>query len=217
MRINVILAFSNSFFSEVVGHFLASDPELEICAIIEPGHACSQSELEKYPAGVILTDFMALYNSLPEMEDIGAKHHHTLLIDTCCGRENLISAVLRKKVSGILMSKSDSTLLKKAIKSLHRGEIWLDKHTFKNILHGINAISGNKNTSLSAREKEIVSLIGMGLRNKEVASRLNITETTVKTHLTRIFQKLNLNSRVELITYAVKTDYLNQVRPNNDF
>jgi DNA-binding NarL/FixJ family response regulator len=215
MKIKIILAFSNSLFSEAMGQLLSGDPDMEVCGVVEPGQACSQAELEKYPAGIILTDFTSLYNSLPEMDD-SLRKHHTLLIDSCCGRENLVSAVLRKKVSGILMSKSDSTLLKKAIKAVHKGEVWLDKSTFKNILHGINAISGDKNTSLSAREKEIVSLIGKGLRNKEIASRLNITETTVKTHLTRIFQKLNIKARSELITYAIKTDYLNQVRPDHE-
>jgi DNA-binding NarL/FixJ family response regulator len=57
------------------------------------------------------------------------------------------------------------------------------------------------------------------LRNKEIASRLNITETTVKTHLTRIFQKLNIKARSELISYAIKTDDLNpsQARTSHDF
>ena len=57
------------------------------------------------------------------------------------------------------------------------------------------------------------------MRNKEIASRLNITETTVKTHLTRIFQKLNIKARSELISYAIKTDDLNpsQVRTSHDF
>lgn len=216
MRIKISLAFSNSLFSEGIGQLLANDPDMEVCAIIEPGHVCSQADLEKCPAGVILTDFTSLYNSLPEMDNTGKKHH-VLLVDTCCGRENLVSAVLHKKISGVLMSKSNPALLKKAIKAVHKGEVWLDKNTVKSILHGINAINGEKNTSLSSREKEIVSLIGKGLRNKEIASRLNITDTTVKTHLTRIFQKLNIKARSELISYAIKSNELNQFRSHREF
>lgn len=216
MRIKVALAFSNSLFAEGIKKLIEHDPDLEVCAIVEPGHVCSSADLEKCPAAVILTDFTSLYNSLPDMEDVGKKHH-VLLLDTCCGRENLVSAVLRKKVSGVLMSNSDSTLLKKAVKAIHKGEIWLDKSTFKSILNGINAINSEKTSLLSAREREIVSLIGQGLRNKEIASRLNITETTVKTHLTRIFQKLNIKARSELISYAIKTDDLNHARPNHDY
>lgn len=216
MRIKVVLAFSNSLFAEGVRKLIENDPDIEVISVVEPGVAISAPELSRIPAGVVLTDFTSLYNSLPEVEEAGRKHH-VLLLDTCCGRENLVSAVLRKKVSGVLLSKSDPSLLKKAIKAVHKGEIWLDKSTFKSILHGINAINGEKASGLSAREREIVSLIGKGLRNKEIASRLNITETTVKTHLTRIFQKLNIKARSELISYAIKTDDQNHLRPNHDF
>lgn len=216
MKIRIVLAFSNSLFSEGIGKLLENDPDLEICAIVEPGHVCTSEDMEKCPSSVILTDFTSLYNSLPDIEDAGKKHF-LLLVDTCCGRENLVSAVLRKKVSGVIMSKSDSALLKKAIKAVHKGDIWLDKNTFKSILHGINALNGEKSSALSSREKEIVALIGKGLRNKEIASRLHITETTVKTHLTRIFQKLNIKARSELISYAIKSDDLNNIRPNHEF
>lgn len=218
MRIKIILAFSNSLFSEGIGKLLENDPDLEVISTIEPGEACSAAELDKLASGVILCDFTSLYNSLPEAEETGRKHH-VLLLDTFCGRENLVSAVLRKKVSGIIMSKTEPAQLKKAVKAVHKGEVWLDKSTFKSILHGINAMNGEKNSLLSVREKEIVALIGKGLRNKEIANRLNITETTVKTHLTRIFQKLNIKARSELISYAIKTDDLNaiQARPLHDF
>lgn len=214
MRIKVSLAFSNSLFSRGIGQLLAGDPEMEVSSIIEPGHVCSRADLEKLPSGVILTDFISLYNSLPDADEM-KKRHHVLLVDTCCTRDNLVSSVLHKKISGVLMSRSEPALLKKAIKAVHRGEVWLDKHTVKSILHGINAIKGDTNAALSAREREIVSLIGKGLRNKEIAGRLNISETTVKAHVTRIFQKLNLKARSELISYAIKTGELNQFRPNS--
>lgn len=215
MRIKVVLAFSNSLFSEAIGKLLAGDPDLEVSSVIEPGGTCTPSQLDR-GVSVIITDFTSLYNSLPDMDD-AARKHHILLVDTGCGRDNLVAAVLRKKVSGVLLSRSDSQLLRKAVKAVHKGEIWLDKNTFKNILHGINAMNGDKGTVLSAREREIVALIGKGLRNKEIASRLHITETTVKTHVTRIFQKLNIKARSELISYAIKTEDMNHVRPGQDF
>ena len=53
-----------------------------------------------------------------------------------------------------------------------------------------------------------MALIGEGFRNKEIAQKLNISEPTVKSHLTRIFQKLNVRTRSELISYAVKNNEL---------
>lgn len=213
-KIKITLAFSNSLFSEGIGQLLANDPDMEVCSIIEPGQVCTQADLEK--SSVILTDFTFLYNNLPEIDNTDKKHP-VLLVDTSCGRENLVSAVLHKKISGVLLSKTNTTLLKKAIKAVHQGEVWLDKNTVKSIIHGVNAIKTEKDTNLSSREKEIVSLIGKGLRNKEIASKLHITDTTVKTHLTHIFQKLNLKGRSELISYAIKSTDLSQFRSHREF
>ncbi len=210
MAIRIVLAFSNSLFSEGVSKLLAGEPEFEVVSVIEPDRACTAAQLEKLRADIIISDFTSLYNNLPELED-DLRKVHLLLIDTSCGRDNLVSAVLHKKVSGVLMNKSDSSMLKKAVKEVHKGEIWLDKNTFKSILHGINSAGGEK-SALSSREKEIVGLIGKGLRNKEIATKLNISETTVKTHLTRIFQKLNIKARSELISYAIKADEMNHTR-----
>lgn len=212
MQIKVVLAFSNNLFSEGISNLLASDPELKVVSVVEPDRIGTAAQVEKLSVDVIITDFTSLYNSLPDVEEVVGKKVHLLLVDTCCGRDNLVSAVLRKKVSGVLMGKSDSSLLKKAIKEVHKGEIWLDKNTFKSILHGINMSKVEKNSPLSSREREIVSLIGKGLRNKEIAAKLNISETTVKTHLTRIFQKLNIKARSELISYAIKADDMNHYR-----
>ena len=57
--------------------------------------------------------------------------------------------------------------------------------------------------TLSPREREIVAMIADGMRNKEIASKLSISEGTVKTHLHTIYRKLNVDGRVELAVYAV--------------
>ena len=58
---------------------------------------------------------------------------------------------------------------------------------------------------LTARELEIVRFVATGLRNAEVAERLSITESTVKSHLNNVFQKLAVRDRLELVHYAIKT------------
>jgi len=66
MKIKVSLAFSNTLFSDGIGRLLAGDPDLEVSAVIDPGHVCSRTDLEKCQDSVILTDFISLYNSLSE-------------------------------------------------------------------------------------------------------------------------------------------------------
>ena len=64
--------------------------------------------------------------------------------------------------------------------------------------------SSGSSRQLSSRENEIVRFVSKGLRNAEVAQRLSITESTVKTHLNNIFQKLGIRDRVELALYALR-------------
>lgn len=205
MSIKIALAFSNTLFSEGISKLLEDERDFSVAATLYSYADCDIKKLESKGINLILTDFMTLYNGFAGIESSGRKIHF-ILFDTNCGVENIVSAVLNKKISGVLLSNSSLTLLKKAIRAVAKGEVWIDKKTFKNILHGINALDKEKQTALSDREKEVVNLIGKGFRNKEIATKLNISEPTVKTHLNRIFQKLNVKSRSELISYAVKNN-----------
>jgi DNA-binding NarL/FixJ family response regulator len=59
---------------------------------------------------------------------------------------------------------------------------------------------------LTLRESEIVRNVAIGMRNAEVAARLSLSESTVKSHLARIFQKLGIRDRIELTRYAIRTE-----------
>ncbi len=207
MGIKIALALSNKLFSEGIAKLLEGEKDFSVAASLDTCVACDLKKLQSQGINVVLTDFMSLYNGFAGIEAPGRKIHF-ILLDTNCGMENIVSAVLNKKISGVLLSNSTGVLLKKAIRSVAKGEVWIDKKTFKNILHGINALDREKHTTLSDREKEVVALIGEGFRNKEIAQKLNISEPTVKSHLARIFQKLNVRTRSELISYAVKNNEL---------
>jgi DNA-binding NarL/FixJ family response regulator len=64
-------------------------------------------------------------------------------------------------------------------------------------------MSGQRDARLSSREMEVVRCVSMGLRNKEVADKLGVSEATVKNHLTSIYSKLGVSDRLELILYAI--------------
>lgn len=98
----------------------------------------------------------------------------------------------------------------KAIKKIHAGEVWLDRLMTANVLAKM-ARGGEqtnpemaKNATLTEREREVISVIGEGLKNKQIASRLFISETTVRHHLTSIFAKVGVSDRLELIIYAFR-------------
>jgi DNA-binding NarL/FixJ family response regulator len=203
--ITVTLAFSNQLFSEGIKALIDSDQSITVGHILKPGSVCDNDCLAGLEHQVILTDFTTLYNAFPGIESM-PDHPPVILFDTDCGRENIVAAVLKKKINGVLLGNSTPALLKKAVHAVSGGEIWIDKTTVKSLLKGISALGGKKASILTDREKEIVALAGDGYRNKEIAQRLNVTESTIKTHMQRIFQKLAVRNRSELITYAIKNN-----------
>jgi DNA-binding NarL/FixJ family response regulator len=99
-------------------------------------------------------------------------------------------------------------LLKKAVDVIQSGEIWIGRRLVPALLEELRALSerppatrvesGAGLERVSAREREIAQLVGAGANNREVATKLGITERTVKAHLTAIFRKLGISSRLQL-------------------
>ncbi|HSO75551.1 MAG TPA: response regulator transcription factor [Blastocatellia bacterium] len=111
---------------------------------------------------------------------------------------------------GVVKKENAAEVLIKAIERIHAGEAWLDPSIMAGVLNEMSGTSkkrdreAEKIATLTNREREVVALVGEGIKNKEVAGRLFISETTVRHHLTSIFDKLEVSDRVELLLYAMR-------------
>ncbi len=128
-----------------------------------------------------------------------------LLIDYGLGEEEISSLLLSYKIDGILSTSTDLCLFKKALQVISEGQIWIDNRKVKALVHHAESAKGqNLNEGLSKKEREIVILISQGMTNREIASLLCVSEQTVKTHISRIFRKLNVSRRSQLVPTAMK-------------
>jgi DNA-binding NarL/FixJ family response regulator len=111
---------------------------------------------------------------------------------------------------GIFEIKSTPELLSRAIRKVSEGEVWLDRALIASILNrradpAINSPRKSneaKIATLTERERQVIALVGQGLRNKAIGERLFITETTVRNHLSSVFAKLGVSDRFELVVFA---------------
>ncbi|HEY5648207.1 MAG TPA: response regulator transcription factor, partial [Nitrospiria bacterium] len=107
-------------------------------------------------------------------------------------------------------------VLRKAIETVIRGEHWVSRKVAGRMFSEVFGLEKEKETPaadhdlLTRRELEILSLVSRGCRNKEIGEALSISEKTVKTHLTNIFGKLNIQNRLQAALYA------NRVFPGNN-
>ena len=110
---------------------------------------------------------------------------------------------------GIISKQEPPELLIKAIRRLHAGSIWLDRFVSAEIIGDMsgrkhNGVNGYKIGALTKREREVIQKVGGGLKNKEIADSLCISDITVHHHLTSIYSKLEVGNRLELIIFAYK-------------
>jgi DNA-binding NarL/FixJ family response regulator len=110
--------------------------------------------------------------------------------------------------AGIVSKEQPTDLLLKAIRKVHQGEVWLDRLMMGSLLDELTQSEKKvdagqaKVDNLTTREREVIALIAEGLKNKQIAARLFISETTVTHHLSSIFSKLGVTDRLELVIYA---------------
>jgi DNA-binding NarL/FixJ family response regulator len=111
----------------------------------------------------------------------------------------------RLGVAGILVKSMPAKMLRQCVRAVHAGKYWIEKDATRRALERLiqmEASKGNHARIFSARELDVLRMVARGMRNREVAAKLFISEATVKVHLSRIFRKLNIRSRVELSLYA---------------
>jgi two-component system nitrate/nitrite response regulator NarL len=147
---------------------------------------------------------------IPELHAT-AKEARILVLTGVLDPEAHRRAMLLGAVGVVLKEKAPEVLIK-AIEKVHAGEVWLDRTMVASVFNERSrAREASKNdpeiikvATLTGREREVISLIGEGLRNKQIADRLFISEGTVRNHLTTVFSKLEVSDRFELLMYAYR-------------
>ena len=112
---------------------------------------------------------------------------------------------VRLGVQGIVLKDMPSAQLLECLRRVHAGEQWVEQRSVGRALAGfVQREAGLREISrvLTAREIEVVRMVAAGLRSAGIASKLHVSEGTVKTHLHRIYDKLNVEGRVQLILLA---------------
>jgi DNA-binding NarL/FixJ family response regulator len=124
-------------------------------------------------------------------------------------RRDDFADAMRLGCSGVLCKHAPVDLIAKSIRRVYEGEIWLDSATTAAIIRRLAApqpgrpAALDERANLSERERQITALIVHGLKNKEIARRMFISEQTVKNHVHHVFEKLGVGDRLELALYAV--------------
>jgi two-component system, NarL family, nitrate/nitrite response regulator NarL len=141
-----------------------------------------------------------------------AKSHAKILVLSGLRDESLLDQVMLAGASGLVRKEAPAQTILIAIEKVHEGQLWLDRVTTGRIMDEFSRKSGAqaadpeqaKIARLTDRETEVVALAAShaGANGKTLARMLNISEHTLRNHLTSIYDKLNVSNRIEMFAYA---------------
>lgn len=171
------------------------------------------SSIEDFEPDVILADYDFLVNSFHEQWAEGK----ILLIDTGLAEEEIRKIAHIRKLYGIFPIDGNVQQLKKALSVIQNGQIWIDNEKLKVILHGLDTAKGiSLPEKLSSRESRIIELVAEGYRNREIASELFVSEQTIKSHLARIFKKMHVKNRSQLVSMIIRNGLIPSSHNHHD-
>ena len=207
-RIRLVLADDHPIVLDGLEQLFGTEPDLEVVARATSAEGAVRA-LEEFRPDVLVLDLaMPGHDGLWVMEQAVARKlpARIVLLTAHVDEQKLLDAV-RLNVAGVVLKEMAPRLLVECVRKVHAGEKWLERHSVSRAMERmVRRESELQRLSrlLTPRELEIVRLAAEGLRNKEIADRLTITEGTVKIHLHHIYEKLGVTGRPQLILYATR-------------
>lgn len=212
--INVLLVDDHSMIREGIRQLLELDGDIKVIGEAGNGETCLKLIDELSPDVVLLDINMPEMSGLQVLEKLrAAGSKQKVLILTIHNEVEYLMRAVEIGVSGYVLKDSDSTVLKKAIYAIYNGENYIDATMTpllkeQTYLRELQKEARSKEKVLSEREIEVLCALAEGLYNKEIASRLQISEKTVKNHVSNIFKKIDVSDRTQAAVYAIRHKFV---------
>ncbi|NLP17228.1 MAG: response regulator transcription factor [Clostridiales bacterium] len=207
-QIKVMVADDHSMVREGIKQILELDGDIKVNAEAGSGRECIDILDEKNTDVLLLDINMPNMNGLQVLQYLREKKTNVkVLILTIHNEVEYLVRAVEIGVDGYVLKDSDSTVLKKAIFTINKGDSFIQPELtplLKKRLEDKSTSPKLIEEKLTRREIEVLKLLAEGLFNKEVAYTLNISEKTVKNHVSNIFKKINVSDRTQAAVYAIK-------------
>jgi two-component system nitrate/nitrite response regulator NarL len=211
LALKVLIVGDHSLLLAGVGMLLDNQPDMKVLARTAARSEALELAARESPDLILLDLDLASEDVtilLPELRE-AAKNARVLVLTRVTDPE-VHRRVVQLGAMGVVLKHQTPEVLFKAIRKVHAGEVWLDRTSMGNVLHEMTRKKppdphdpeAPKIRTLTDREHQVIALIAEGLKNKQIAERLFISETTVTHHLSSIFSKLEVSDRLELVIYA---------------
>jgi DNA-binding NarL/FixJ family response regulator len=206
MSIDLVIADDHPLILSGLERLFEAEPDFQILACCGNGREALEVVRRLRPDLLILDSRMPVLDGLEVLRTLAEEKSSTQVVFLAESPEKeLIREAVRLGARGVVLKEMPTGTLLQCVRRVHAGEYWLERQSASRAVEdmlrrevGTRAIAAR----LTPREQEILGLLCRGLRNKELAAALSISEATTKAHIRNIYAKLHVKSRVALLRYA---------------
>lgn len=211
MSIKVMLADDHVLMREGIRQLLEFDGRIEVIGEANDGVECLKKLPEICPQVLLLDINMPKKNGIEVLKEIRDKKMDVkVLVLTVHDEVEYLLKAIDIGVDGYIMKDSESSELIKAIHTIVNGENYIQPKLIPALNSKLLSRDEDKSKidSLTSRELEVLIQVANGMFNKEIATSLDISERTVKNHVSNIFKKINVSDRTQAAVFAIKNDLI---------
>lgn len=212
MAVNILLADDHRMVREGLKQLLETDSEINVVAEAGDGYECLNLTNKTKP------DIVLLDINMPNMDGIQVLNImkqqkmlcKVIIVLTIHNEIEYLVKALEIGCGGFILKDSDFDTLKKAIFSVYSGETYIEPSLMPLLNSSLaeRDVLKEKVSDLTRREMEVLKMIASGAFNKEIALTLNISERTVKNHVSNIFKKIGVSDRTQAAVFAIKNNII---------
>ncbi|MCY4355876.1 MAG: response regulator transcription factor [Truepera sp.] len=201
--IRVLLVDDHTVVRQGLRMVLSLEPDLEVVGEAADGREAVEQAAALRPQVVLMDLLMPVMTGVEATREIKTRHPDIEVVAlTSVLEDRLVIDAVEAGAAGYLLKETGPETLFEAIRAASRGEVRLDPKAQKRLISEVR--TPEMRESLTARETDTLRLLAKGLTNRDIAGELGIAEVTVKTHVSSVLSKLNLQSRTQAALFALK-------------
>jgi DNA-binding NarL/FixJ family response regulator len=206
MAIRLVLADDHPLVLSGLERLFESQPDCEVLACCPDGRGALEAVRRHRPDVLILDSRMPVLDGLEVLRILARERSPVSVVFLAeSAEEDLIRDAIRLGARGVVVKEMPAGTLLECVRKVHAGEYWLER---RSAMHALDKMIRREAAGrelagvLTPREQEILLLLCRGLRNKQIAETLSISEATVKVHVRHIYEKLHVKDRLALLRHA---------------
>lgn len=205
--IRLLLIDDHALFRESVARLLQSEPGFEVIAHCASGAEALQIIKSSKQIDIVLLDLDLGQERGADLLDRlrNVNFDGKVLLVTADVNDSEVAGLIRKGISGVFMKHGSPALLIQGIRETMEGKVLFEKDLLRRTLEGCEAPAANQRSQkLTERERQVLSSVFDGLANKQIADRLQVSETAVKASLQQLFAKTGVRTQSQLVRVALE-------------